>query len=108
MSCSAVWLTTMQPWLEQWDDADENVVEPTGPHTDSSFRAYLTWYLPRTRARLVFPDTNPQPHQASLPDGYTKHHVEALAGVVSLFIVFANGLKFIILISMQVNFPLLK
>ena len=43
MPCSAVWLTTMQPWLEQWDDADENVVEPTGPHTDSSFRAYLTW-----------------------------------------------------------------
>jgi len=108
MPCSAVWLTTMQPWLEQWDDADENVVEPTGPHTDSSFRAYLTWYLPRTRARLVFPDTNPQPHQASLRDGYAQHHVEALAGAVSLFIVFANGFKFIILFSMQVNFPLLK
>ena len=108
MTCSAVWLTTMQPWLEQWDDADENVVEPTGPHTDSSFRAYLTWYLPQTQARLVFPDTNPQPHQASLRDGYAKHHVEALTGAVSLFIVFANGFKFIILFSMQVNFPLLK
>ena len=101
-------LTTIELWLEQWDDADENVVEPTGPHTDNSFRAYLTCYLPRTRAHLVFPDTNPQPHQASLRDGYTKHHVEALAGAVSLFIVFANGFKFLILFSMQVNFPLLK
>ena len=98
----------MQPWLEQWDDADENVVEPTEPHTDSSFKAYLTWYLPQTRARLVFPDMNPQPHQASLRDGCAQHQVEALAGAVSLFIVFANGFKFIILFSMQVNFPLLK
>ena len=58
-------------------------------HTDSSFRAYLTWYLPRTRARLVFVDTHPQPHQARPQDGYGRHHVEALAGAVSLLIIFA-------------------
>jgi len=34
--------------------------------------------------------------------------MEALAGAVSLFIVFAKGFKFIILFSMQVNFLLLK
>ena len=58
-------------------------------HTHSSFRAYLTWYLPRTRARLVYVDTHPQPHQARPQDGYARHHVEALAGVVSLLIIFA-------------------
>ena len=51
--------------------------------------AYLTWYLPRTRARLVYVDTHPQPHQARPQDGYARHHVEALAGAVSLLIIFA-------------------
>ena len=58
-------------------------------HTDISFRAYLTWYLPRTRARLVYVDTHPQPHQARPQDGYARHHMETLAGAVSLLIIFA-------------------
>ena len=53
LPCSDDWLTKMLPWVDQWEQADEHLVHPTGPHTDSSFRAYLTWYLPRTRARLV-------------------------------------------------------
>ena len=89
MPCSDDWLTKIQPWVDQWEQADEHLVHPTGPHTDSSFRAYLTWYLPRTRARLVFVDTHPQPHQARPQDGYARHHVEALAGAVSLLIIFA-------------------
>ena len=75
--------------MDQWEHADEHLVHPTGPHTDSSFRAYLTWYLPRTQARLVYVDTHPQAHQARPQDGYARHHVEALAGVVSLLIIFA-------------------
>jgi len=89
LPCSDDWLTKIQPWVDQWEQADELLVHPTGPHTDSSFRAYLTWYLPRTRARLVFVDTHPQPHQARPQDGYGRHHVEALAGAVSLLIIFA-------------------
>ncbi|KAG2578382.1 hypothetical protein PVAP13_6NG164612 [Panicum virgatum] len=58
LPCSDDWLTKMQPWVDQWEQADEHLVHPTGPHTDSSFRAYLTWYLPRTRARLVYVDTH--------------------------------------------------
>ncbi|KAG2561191.1 hypothetical protein PVAP13_8KG133401 [Panicum virgatum] len=77
--CSDDCLTKMQPWVDQWEHADEHLVHPIGPHTDSSFRAYLTWYLPRTRARLVYVDTHPQPHQARSQDGYARHHVEALA-----------------------------
>ena len=89
LPCSDDWLTKIQPWVDQWEQADELLVHPTGPHTDSSFRAYLTWYLPRTRARLVYVDTHPQPHQARPQDGYARHHVEALAGAVSLLIIFA-------------------
>ena len=89
MPYSAVWLTTMQPWVDQWDNADEELVDPTGSRTDSSFKAYLTWYLPWTRARLVYVDTHPQAHQARPQDGYARHHVEALAGAVSLLIIFA-------------------
>jgi len=89
LPCSDDWLTKIQPWVDQWEQADELLVHPTGPHTDSSFRAYLTWYLPRTRARLVFVDTHPQPHQARPQDGYARHHMEALAGAVSLLIIFA-------------------
>ena len=59
MPYSAIWLTTMQPWVDQWDQADEHLVNLTGPHTDSSFRTYHTWYLPRTRAHLVYVDTHP-------------------------------------------------
>ena len=59
LPCSDDWLTKIQPWVDQWEQADELLVHPTGPHTDSSFRAYLTWYLPRTRARLVYVDTYP-------------------------------------------------
>jgi len=84
LPCSDDWLTKIQPWVDQWEQADELLVQPTGPHTDSSFRAYLTWYLPRTRARLVFVDTHPQPHQARPQDGYGRHHVEALAGALRL------------------------
>src|SRR6185503_20267211 len=89
MPCSAIWLTMMESWVDEWAHADEHLVDPTGPHTDSSFRAYLTWYLPRTRARLVYVDTHPQAHQARPQDGYVRHHAEALAGAVSLSIIFA-------------------
>ena len=37
----------------------------------------------------VYVDTHPQPHQARPQDGYARHHVEALAGAVSLLIIFA-------------------
>ena len=88
MPCSAIWLTMMESWVDEWAHADEHLVDPTGPHIESSLRAYLTWYLPRTRARMVYVDTNPQAHEASPRDGYAHHHAEALAGAVSLFVMF--------------------
>jgi len=78
-----MWVTRLQPWVAAWDDADEQLAEDTGPHTEPSFRAYLTWYEPKTRCRLTYVDMHPQPHVATSQDRYARHRDEALAGAVS-------------------------
>ena len=72
----------MQEWVDAWDVADENVVQPTGPHTDQRYDAYLRWYQVRTRCRVTYADTAPEPHVASSQDVYARHRDEGLAGAV--------------------------
>ena len=72
--------------MEDWDRAEEDVVDPPGSHTEASFLRYLTWYVPRTRCRLLRADAQPQPHEASVEDGYARHRNEALAGAVRFLI----------------------
>ena len=71
--------------MAAWDNADEQLVEDIGPHTEASFRAYLTWYESKTRCRLTYADMHPQPHVAISQDGYARHRDEALAGAVSKY-----------------------
>ena len=78
-----MWVTRLQPWVAAWDDADEQLAEDTGLHTEASFRTYLTWYEPKTRCRLTYADMHPQPYVATSQDGYARHRDEALAGAVS-------------------------
>ena len=78
-----MWVTRLQPWVAAWDNADEQLVEDTGPHTEASFRAYLTWYEPKTRCRLTYVDMHAQPRVATSQDGYARHRDEALAGAVT-------------------------
>ena len=94
-----------------YDNLPSMLSQVTARNTGSFFRAYLTWYLPRTRVRLVFVDTHPQPHQARPQDGYGRHHVEALAGAVSLLIIFAYIYIYINIhkiIHMLITVPLLN
>ena len=49
----------------------------------ASYRAYLSWYQPKTRYRLLYADMHPQPHVATPQDGYARHRDEALGGAVS-------------------------
>ena len=70
--------------LQNWAEADEHVVEPIGPHTDESFRAYLAWYQPRTRCHITYAEANQEAHDASTQDLYPSYLDEALAGAVSL------------------------
>ena len=81
--CNATWVTKLATWVDAWNEADEHVVADPGPHTEASFLIYLSWYVPRTRCRLTYIDTHPQPHQAIVHDGYARHRDEALAGAVS-------------------------
>jgi hypothetical protein len=77
----------VQPWLHRWDHADEAIVHPSGPHTDESFEAYLTWYQPLTRCRITYANLHPTPHVASSQDGYARWRDEQLAGAVSHFFI---------------------
>ena len=81
--CNSTGVNRLKSWVDLWDDADEDVVEPTGPHVPMLFHTYLTWYLPQTRSRIEFVESQPQPHIASLQDAYAYHRDEALAGAVS-------------------------
>ena len=76
-------MNRLLPWVQRWEHADEDVVQLTGPHSDAAFHDYLAWYQPRTRSRLTYADTHPQPHIASMADAYPYHRDEALAGAVS-------------------------
>ncbi|WVZ73556.1 hypothetical protein U9M48_021847 [Paspalum notatum var. saurae] len=55
---SSTWLVKLAPMLQYWAEADEHVVEPIGPHTDESFRAYLAWYQPRMRCHITYAEEN--------------------------------------------------
>src|SRR6266542_2033079 len=81
--CSGIWVTKLQSWIDAWDDADENVVQPIGPHRDRWFEAYLTWYQVRTRCRVTYADIAPQAHVTSSMNAYARHQDERLAGAVS-------------------------
>ena len=78
-----MWVTRVQPWVDGWDQAEENVALATPAHTEASYREYLSWYQPQTRCRLIYADMQPQPHVATPQDGYARHRDEALAGAVS-------------------------
>ena len=61
----------------------KNVVQLIEAHRDRWFEAYLTWYQVRTRCRVTYADTAPQPQVASSKDAYACHRDEGLAGAVS-------------------------
>lgn len=89
---SNIWITKLNTWVQAWDEADEHMTDNTGPHTEASFRAYLSWYAPKTRCRLTYAETQPQPHVATSQDGYARHRDEELAGAVSLHSKYFNSL----------------
>jgi hypothetical protein len=81
--CSATWVHKLQPYVEAWATADEDLVHPVGPHTEEWYQAFLIWYRPRTRCHITYADTEPVPHEANSTDAYARHRDEALAGAVS-------------------------
>ena len=43
----------MQPWLAQWLLAAEEVLNEDRPYDPGTQYAYLQWYTPHTRTRLI-------------------------------------------------------
>ena len=43
----------MEHWVAVWHDALDSVVVEDRGHDPAAWTAYLSWYLPRTRVRVV-------------------------------------------------------
>jgi hypothetical protein len=59
------WVERLQPYVDRWATALDNLVEEVWPHDDTVWEAYIQWYTPRTQARVMY--VPPQP-AAPLPD----------------------------------------
>ena len=71
----------MQPWLAQWLLAAEEVLNEDGPYDPGTQYAYLQWYAPRTRTRLVrVSEAAPDPQVTDL---FSDRHGAALHVAVS-------------------------
>ncbi|WVZ72216.1 hypothetical protein U9M48_020714, partial [Paspalum notatum var. saurae] len=78
--CSSTWVQKLKPYVDAWDEADEDVFEPIGDRTDEWYQHFLTWYQARTRIRVTYAETQQVAHEAMSTDTYTRHRDEALAG----------------------------
>ena len=43
----------MQPWIDAWGQALQDRVDEQAHYDSGSYHAYLQWYTPRSRTRLV-------------------------------------------------------
>jgi hypothetical protein len=60
------WVERLEPYVDRWATVFQNLVEKVRPHDDTAWEAYIQWYTPRTRARVMYVPP-PQP-AASDPD----------------------------------------
>ncbi|WVZ95563.1 hypothetical protein U9M48_041309 [Paspalum notatum var. saurae] len=74
----------LKPYVDAWDDADEDVFEPIGDHTNEWYQYFPTWYQARTRIQTTYAETRQVAHEAMSTDAYARHRDEALAGANTL------------------------
>jgi len=65
-----LWAPRVLPFAQQWAQALDDVVVEERPHSDEAFAAYLAWYLPRTRSRVVVVPQDPHGAPARVTDTY--------------------------------------
>jgi hypothetical protein len=53
------WVERLQPYADRWAITLQNLVYEVRPHDDTAWEAYIQWYTPRTRARVMY--VPPQP-----------------------------------------------
>jgi hypothetical protein len=53
------WVQRVQLYVDGWATAPQNVIMEDRPHDDTAWEAYIQWYTPRTRSRVMY--VPPQP-----------------------------------------------
>ncbi|CAN6195393.1 unnamed protein product [Urochloa humidicola] len=69
-SAATLWAPRVLPFAQLWAQALEDVVDEERPHSDEAFAAYLAWYLPRTRSRVLLVPQEPRRAPAQVTDMY--------------------------------------
>jgi hypothetical protein len=59
VASSFSWVERVQPYVDDWAAALQNLIEEVWPHDDTAWEAYIQWYTPRTRSRVMY--VPPQP-----------------------------------------------
>jgi hypothetical protein len=44
----------VQPYVDGWAIAQQNVIMEDQPHDDTTWEAYIQWYTPRTWSRVMY------------------------------------------------------
>ena len=63
----------MNTWVGQWEGALQDRVQEDTPYDLSTYDAYLRWYAPQTRTRLVLAADEPAPRVSAPTDTYPVH-----------------------------------
>jgi hypothetical protein len=79
-SCGPSWVASMAPCVVAWGQFDIEQFQHIGQHIDDSC-AYLWWFRPRTRIRVMFVAMDLYLHVPTMQDLFLHHPVE---GIVNL------------------------
>ena len=98
----ALWTEKVLPYVLAWDIAIEDLVDDHRPHSDEAFAAYLRWYLPRTRTRVMHIPDQPRTEPAQVTDTYPLSRDQNFGMAVWLSILFPSFCTVAIYININV------
>nr|TKW14656.1 hypothetical protein SEVIR_5G180900v2 [Setaria viridis] len=67
-----LWAARMVQWVALWATALDEVIQDAGAHNADAFAAYLLWFLPRTRTRVLFILAKPPTEAAPVTQTYPR------------------------------------
>ncbi|RLM58053.1 transposon protein, putative, mutator sub-class [Panicum miliaceum] len=89
----ALWAAKVLPYVQAWDSAVDDVVDDHRPHSEEAFTAYLQWFLPRTRTRVMHIPQHPRTEPAQVTDTYPLSRDQNFGMAVCLSILFSTTYK---------------
>src|SRR5512136_1551543 len=87
LSYELVIVTTVQPTVQEWEHAADNLALQTPPDDGSYYGAYLRWYRSVTRWRCFPPQGDSTvPHQAAITDTFAPQPRSAYMSMVRVYL----------------------